>query len=124
MKYAKFFNIITNKINGKQYVGQTSLKNPYYRFQEHIKSSNRFINRPLYKAFRKYGVNNFIFEIIEETDNPSVKEQYWIKKLNTYHYGYNATLGGEGKQLYDHDKVLSLYNQGLTKKQLYIEKTY
>lgn len=46
----------------------------------------------------KYGVDNFSFEILEETDRTSEREMYWIQKLNTYgKTGQNATLGGDGK---------------------------
>ena len=46
----------------------------------------------------KYGVENFVFEVIEECDNTEEREKFWIKELNTYgSTGYNATLGGDGK---------------------------
>lgn len=47
----------------------------------------------------KYGVDNFIFEIIEEVPNKILNERevYWIKKLNSIiPNGYNMTTGGEG----------------------------
>lgn len=103
-----YIYIITNTINNKQYVGQTSFSIED-RFKEHIKSSQKteINNRPLYKAMNKYGINNFIVELLEECEDSqlSSKEQYWINKLNTYHNGYNATLGGEGTLLYDHDLI-------------------
>ena len=46
----------------------------------------------------KYGIDNFSFEIIEETDDIESREKYWIQQLNTYgSNGYNATIGGDGK---------------------------
>ena len=59
-------------------------------------NQERSSNRALYKAFNKYGINNFKFEIIEETDNPNEQEKYYIQLFNTYHNGYNETLGGDG----------------------------
>ena len=91
---------ITNKINGKQYVGKTHL-NIKKRFMQHINDSKRErnFNRPLHKAIRKYGEDNFSVGLLENCDKENLIEQekYWIEKLNTYKNGYNATLGGDGK---------------------------
>ena len=52
----------------------------------------------LYKAFRKYGIENFEFTIIEEClqEELNQREKYWIKYYNSYNKGYNMTLGGDG----------------------------
>lgn len=95
-----FIYTITNKVNGKQYVGKTNLPNPQERWKEHLKDykKERCEKRPLYSAMNKYGVENFVFEVIEECDNTEEREKFWIKELNTYgSTGYNATLGGDGK---------------------------
>lgn len=99
--------LITNQINGKQYVGQTSFS-LQQRFKRHCQDALKetLKNRPLYSAMRKYGIDNFIITLIEETDSPDEREQYWIKELQTYISGYNATLGGEGKTLYPHNEIL------------------
>lgn len=99
--------LITNQINGKQYVGQTSFS-LQQRFKIHCHDALRenFKHRPLYSAIRKYGIDNFTISLIEETDFPNEREQYWIKKLQTYETGYNATLGGEGKTLYNHSAIV------------------
>lgn len=49
----------------------------------------------------KYGCNKFKIESLGEfnINDLSNKEIYFIKKFNTFHYGYNATLGGDGKIL-------------------------
>ena len=49
------------------------------------------------RAFRKYGLDNFIFEVIEECDKNRLNEReiYWINYYNSYYDGYNETLGGE-----------------------------
>ena len=48
----------------------------------------------------KYGVDAFIFEVIEECDEHNVdeREKFWIKELNTRDnkHGYNLTEGGSG----------------------------
>ena len=51
---------------------------------------------------RKYGVEHFHIELIEEADNPEEREIYWIENKRSFKNGYNATMGGDGKQLYDH----------------------
>lgn len=61
---------------------------------------------------RKYGVEHFHIELIEETDKPEEREEYWIQQLGTYKYGYNATMGGDGKRYLDYDKIYELYQQG------------
>lgn len=106
--------IITNKVNGKQYVGKTT-ETIEKRLKEHIKDSkNRSKEkRPLYDAMNKYGIENFIIEKLEECDNDilSEREKYWINKKKTYHYGYNATLGGDGSILYDYNEVAEVYKK-------------
>ena len=89
---------ITNLINQKKYIGKTEKINPIDRWKEHLKDAKRDYrkDRALYKAINKYGAENFSFKILEETDSPNEREQYYIKYYDTYHNGYNETLGGDG----------------------------
>ncbi len=107
---------ITNTINGKAYVGQT-LYSLEKRFADHVKDSTKSVHskRPLYKAMLKYGCAAFSIEIVEELPNdPEVlnnREIYWITKFHTYCKdplgpGYNATLGGGSKMLYDRQAII------------------
>lgn len=89
---------ITNIKNQKKYVGQSI--NINLRWKKHInaafnKNTNaETYNYPLYRAMRKYGLNSFIFDILEITSNADVldeKEIYWIEKLKPE---YNQTRGG------------------------------
>ncbi len=87
-----FIYIIKNKQSPKVYIGQTS-RNVEQRFKEHI---NRDTETKLSQAFKKYGVNNFYYEILEEVDNKMLNEReiYWINCYNSYTCGYNMTPGG------------------------------
>lgn len=108
---------ITNLINSKRYVGKTT-NDIHQRFNKHCLDSkrSRCEKRPLYDAMNKYGIENFIVEEIEyiEDDNKlEEREIFWIKELGTFgKNGYNATIGGDGKLLYDHNEILELYRMG------------
>lgn len=111
---------ISNAVNDKLYVGKTtySLKK---RFQGHCRDSRKTHreHRPLYRAMKKYGEDKFSIHLLEEVDVEQLEEReaYWIAKLNTYHNGYNATRGGDGKILYNkefEEKVVADFQEGLT----------
>ena len=99
---------IVNDINDKVYVGKTNFSIEK-RFKEHCRDAFRKRNekRPLYAAMRKYGIEHFQIELIEETDNPEDREIYWINYFGSYSKGYNATKGGDGKQLYNYELIIS-----------------
>ena len=103
---------ITNDINGKIYIGKTefSIKK---RFKEHCQDAFRDRNekRPLYAAMRKYGIEHFHIELIEEPDNPEEREVFWIENKRSFKNGYNATVGGDGKKYIDYDLVISAYKE-------------
>lgn len=103
---------ITNKINGKSYIGKTEKLNPFDRFEEHLREKNkdRCKDRPLYRALNKYGLESFYFEVLEETDRPEDREMFYISQFETYgSKGYNATRGGDGKKYVDETEVLEAY---------------
>lgn len=91
---------ITNNINGKVYIGQSRCIEK--RWAKHrsapFNPTDNSYNNPLYKSIRKNGLNNFIFEVIEEcsVDNLNEREIYWIKYYNSSNLekGYNLTEGG------------------------------
>lgn len=89
---------ITNLINGKCYIGQSS--GIEKRWKDHMSPSS-WKDKPrkvLYKAFLKYGLENFTFEVIRECeeDELSYLEISYISKFDSYYNGYNRTHGGEG----------------------------
>lgn len=108
---------ITNLINNKKYIGKT-LNSITDRFKEHCQDSTRRCeeNRPLYRAMNKYGKENFKVELVDtcEENELSEKEIYYIQIYNTFKFGYNATKGGDGKILYDHQRIIDLYKSGLS----------
>lgn len=120
---------IENLINGKVYIGQSvDIKE---RWNEHklinSRTSKEALKKqkyPLYLAFQKYGLENFSFEILEECslEELDMKEQFYIKKYNSYidfpnSNGYNLTLGGNGNQKITEEKILNiikLWEEGKT----------
>ena len=109
-----YIYLITNTLNGKQYVGKT-LYSIQTRWNQHKKDCcrPRINKRPLYDAFNKYGIENFKIELIEECDADSVdeREEYWIANLDTYSNGYNATLGGDGKHYKNYQEIAEKYKE-------------
>jgi group I intron endonuclease len=91
----------TNKINNKSYIGQSV--NIANRVQDHFYRAfynyhtNREYDKAFYRALRKYGKENFNFEILEECSKEDLneREKYWIKYYNSYENGYNETIGGD-----------------------------
>ena len=108
--------LITNNINGKQYVGKTYHTTIEERWNEHLRdyTKPRCEKRPLYDAMNYYGPEFFSIEPVEYVP-PEVdleeREIYWIAKYNTYHNGYNATLGGDGKRYLDYDLIIKTYQE-------------
>ena len=86
---------VTNTINGKIYIGQTR-KTLKLRFKQHVNDC-KYYNNHFSLALRKYSINVWQTEVLEETDDNLLneKEIYWISKYNTFKNGYNSTTGGD-----------------------------
>lgn len=85
---------ITNKINGKVYIGQSiDIFSRWKWHKTHLKNTTA-----IHKALNKYGIENFTFEILEETpldkDYMNEREIYYVSFFDSYNKGYNETLGG------------------------------
>jgi len=95
----------TNMIDGKAYIGKTI--NPLWqRKSEHL-SQSKYRNKIYYfqNAIRKYGIGNFRWEILTETDSESklnVLEKFYIACYRKMGVLYNLTDGGEGLSGYRH----------------------
>lgn len=102
-----------NVINGKCYIGiDSDWYQSFNRRYEHewcsYQQNNPAYNFLIHKAIRKYGKENFIWEVIYETfDIEVVKymEKYFILECNSKcPNGYNLTNGGDGINGYKHTK--------------------
>jgi len=84
--------------NGKVYIGLSiNIEKRWTRHKRELKS-NQHKNEYIQRAWNKYGQETFTFEILEECkkDELSKREIELIEKYNSYHNGFNMTLGGEG----------------------------
>ena len=77
-----FIYKITNTINQKCYIGQT-IKTLEKRFSQHKNNYTKpyFSQLVLYKAFKKYGIENFVFEEVEEMYLQRPYQEYLQEKL-------------------------------------------
>lgn len=111
---------VTNDVNEKIYIGKTS-RDVSTRWEEHCKQYNQdTFNRPLYCAMKKYGIEHFTMELVEECEDSiaSSREQFWIDAYNSYYNGYNATFGGDGRPSVNSDVVYDLFRQGKLVKEI------
>jgi group I intron endonuclease len=97
---------ITNVVNGKVYIGQSV--NIEKRFINHkssaYNSKNKSYDYPLPRAIRKYGFENFQFEILEECsiDELNDKERWYIAQYHAHGpRGYNQDDGGDQASHYN-----------------------
>lgn len=109
---------ITNKVNGKVYIGITTqtLKN---RWKAHIRDAENSNSRLICRAIKKYGSDNFLIEPIKECGSIAEMRQEEINYIRLFdsmniEKGYNLTTGGEGtfgfkpskEQLENHSKAM------------------
>lgn len=108
---------IENLINGKVYIGKSI--NIQHRFRAHKNDSfnpkSKSYNSAIYRAIRKYGIENFSFEVIEECKEEFLNERetFWIDYYQSFGNGYNLTPGGDGFSTINKSKVYELWDKGL-----------
>lgn len=96
---------IYNKINNKSYIGQSvniekRIKTHFWAaFKDNLPSYNFHI----YQAIRKYGIDNFDYEILETISTPDIQklnelEIKYISLYDSYYNGYNMTSGGDNSE--------------------------
>ena len=87
----------TNKINGKVYIGFDSNWPNRQTDHKHNYKTKRF---KFYNAIKKYGWDNFEWEIIYQSKDGEYclnhMESYFIEQYDSFKNGYNSTIGGEG----------------------------
>ena len=83
---------ITNIITGDFYIGSSN--DVKRRWAQHKRQSawNKQPNNQLYQDMRKYGVEKFVFEVLEEVEEGSLKEkeQKFIETLKPTYNNRNA----------------------------------
>lgn len=105
---------ITNSLNGKTYIGQSV--NIQDRWKAHrnrpFNPNSNDYESPLYRAIRKYGLNNFKFEVLEECERELLndKEIFYIKQYKSSDptFGYNISNGGAGTSVTDFNSPLKV----------------
>ena len=81
----------------KSYVGKTV--DFYKRKKRHFNDTDNGSELVFHRALRKYGFENFTWEILEEGISEhelNEREKFWIKMYDSFHNGYNMTEGGDG----------------------------
>ncbi len=77
--------VIRNLINNKIYIGSAiNLNNRWFSHRNKLNNNNH-VNRHLQSSFNKYGIDNFIFEVLEYVLDKSYlinREQNWIDFFN------------------------------------------
>jgi group I intron endonuclease len=95
-----FIYKITNIITGKCYIGETTQPDPIQRWRKHIQCLKTNKGCPALKdAMKKYGVDNFTFQVIIICFDEDVHrlEREYIQKYNSMvPNGYNILEGGQG----------------------------
>ena len=94
---------IENKINHKVYIGQSI--NIERRWRQHKRCH---LNHPLYNSFKKYGIENFTFEVLIQSKKEKLNELelYYIQKYNSTNnsFGYNQSITNS---IYGHSSVFT-----------------
>lgn len=90
---------IVNNVNGKVYIGFDS-NWPNRKLRHYYQSRSKGKNFALYFAIKKYGWDNFDFELLYQSKDRehTLKEMepFFIEQYNSYYEGYNMTKGGQG----------------------------
>lgn len=111
-----FIYKVTNKVNGKAYIGQTRYTVEFRWRQHQHKKDNAYFHH----AIQKYGADNFNVVVLEECDVSQLDEReiFYIAKYDTFNNGYNMTIGGGGKKkIYTDDQyeeIEGLYKSGFS----------
>jgi group I intron endonuclease len=121
-----FIYFIQNRLNGKIYVGKTV--SPKTRWGAHKNISKQGKEKcpgkffAIHASIKKYGADNFVFDIIENhstNEEANEAEIFWISYLTNLGVSlYNETKGGDGatpgvKFTEEHKKNISISKTGV-----------
>ena len=117
----------TNLVNGKKYIGQTL--NPSQRYKSHksvhLNEKDPEYDSVFHRALRKYGWENFKYEVLIEDDNIDLINNLEIFYIDFYDTqipnGYNVLPGGKNcsRSLSDETKEKLRWSHGrLTKEEV------
>ncbi len=112
MKTTGIIYIITNRVNGKVYVGQT-IRTLAQRRGEHLyrfRKAER--DHLIYLAFRKHGVENFDWDVLETCEDIAElndREEFYINKFDSYNHGYNMNTGGNTVSVETRKKLSEIF---------------
>ena len=100
---------ITNKNNGKFYIGSSNNIIRRWRKHKRLLNNQKHPNIILQNSWNKHGSNNFIFEVIEilfDINNLISREQYYLDNLLPFeNVGYNiCKIAGGGDTLTNNPK--------------------
>lgn len=107
----------TNIYNGKIYIGQTTnfKRRQLQHLHNHKNPNDSGFNTKFYRALRKYGFDNFKFEIVEEIayceEILEHREVYWIDFYKSYENGYNSTRGANVTESFENHPNAKLSNE-------------
>ena len=91
---------ITNTVNGKVYIGQTIQSNAKARWYAHCAYVRKGKKSHLYDSMRKYGVENFTWEVIEQgntVEQLNELEAKWVDYYRSITEVYNNREAGNNK---------------------------
>lgn len=97
---------ITNNVNGHGYIGITQCALAK-RWREHLCAARTGSGKRLYRAMRKYGIDNFTIATLREATSFVELQRFECELIiehNTHAkngQGYNLTAGGEGRDRLD-----------------------
>jgi len=108
---------ITNIINNKVYIGQSKDIDTRLRGHKSTLKANTHFNIHLQRAYNKYGINSFTYDIQEECSEDVInnRESYWIEFYNSMDrfHGYNIDYGGNKDVMSEEHKLnMSIKRKG------------
>ena len=98
---------ITNQVNGKVYIGQTIQSNPKMRWYSHVDYCRKGRKSHLYDSMRKHGIENFLWEVIDQgksVDELNLLEAKWLEQYRAVGEVYNNREAG-GNKLHSKESI-------------------